>query len=100
MGLFSRHKKTEEKSDDKSENYVEAVEPVSTETQEKSKHLESLNKKLLSVRSEYDVAVGKLMATKKELIQKNSEIMKKKAEYERTLVILKKPKSEISLLKS
>lgn len=97
MKFFGRNKKDDEEKDESVE--VKNEDPVQTESvkikshdeilkeqyeselsflqkeiQEKTENLESISKKLTSVKEEYDVAVSNLMLTKKEINQKKAEV--------------------------
>lgn len=56
------------------EQYENELSYLQNEIRDKTENLESISKKLASVKEEYDTAVSNLMSTKKEINQKRSEI--------------------------
>ncbi len=56
------------------EQYENELSYLQKEIRDKTENLESISKKLASVKEEYDIAVSNLMSTKKEINQKRNEI--------------------------
>jgi chromosome segregation ATPase len=67
------------------EQYENELSYLQKEIRDKTENLESISKKLASVKEEYDIAVSNLMSTKKEINQKRMEIETIQKDHEEIL---------------
>ncbi len=74
MDWLHKTKHTIEENKDKPEIKIENSDSLQNKINEQQAHLDSISKKLESVKDEYGEAISNLMSVKKELIEKKKEL--------------------------